>query len=88
MALISSKLSLKLRLSTAVLLAFVLLGSLAAYLKMRQASRLSDEVAATELPALTALKDLSWAAIDSSNAGSSGAHSGAARSHYCGHWRR
>ncbi len=68
MALMNSKLSLKLRLSTAVLLAFVLLGSLAAYLKMRQASRLSDEVAANGLPSLTALKDLSWAAIDASNA--------------------
>ena len=42
---IRSRLSNKLRLSTLVLLIFVLLGSLVAYMKMRQVSRLSEEVA-------------------------------------------
>ena len=41
MAMLKSGLSNKLRLSTLVLLIFVLLGSLLAYLKMRQVSRLS-----------------------------------------------
>jgi methyl-accepting chemotaxis protein len=58
MALINSRLSNKLRLSTFVLLAFVLLGSLVAYVKMRQVSRLSEEVAATRIPALSAVRDL------------------------------
>jgi methyl-accepting chemotaxis protein len=58
MALIDSRLSNKLRLSTFVLLAFVLLGSLAAYMKMRQVSRLSEEVAMTRIPALSAIRDL------------------------------
>jgi methyl-accepting chemotaxis protein len=58
MALIDSRLSNKLRLSTFVLLAFVLLGSLAAYMKMRQVSRLSEDVAMTRIPALSTIRDL------------------------------
>ena len=53
-----SRLSNKLRLSTLVLLVFVLLGSLLAYLKMRQVSRLSEAVAIVRIPALTAVRDL------------------------------
>ena len=58
MALFRSRLSNKLRLSTFVLLAFVLLGSLVAYMKMRQVSRLSEAVAGTRIPALSAVRDL------------------------------
>ncbi len=53
-----SRLSNKLRLSTLVLLVFVLLGSLLAYLKMRQVSRLSEAVAMARIPALSAVRDL------------------------------
>ena len=58
MALINSRLSNKLRLSTLVMLFFVLLGSLLAYLKMRQVSRLSESVAEARIPALSAVRDL------------------------------
>jgi methyl-accepting chemotaxis protein len=58
MAMFNSRLSNKLRLSTFVLLTFVLLGSLVAYLKMRQVSRLSEAAAATRIPALSAVRDL------------------------------
>jgi methyl-accepting chemotaxis protein len=51
MAMIDARLANKLRLSTLVLLAFVLLGSFAAYLKMLQVSRLSEQVAAERIPA-------------------------------------
>jgi len=53
-----SRLSNKLRLSTLVLLIFVLLGSLVAYLKMRQVSRVSEAVATARIPALSAERDL------------------------------
>lgn len=58
MALINSRLSNKLRLSTLVMLFLVLLGSFLAYLKMRQVSRLSEAVAEARIPALSALRDL------------------------------
>ncbi|HTT05752.1 MAG TPA: HAMP domain-containing protein, partial [Steroidobacteraceae bacterium] len=58
MAMLKSRLSNKLRLSTLVLLVFVLLGSLLAYLKMRQVSRLSEAVATARIPALSAVRDL------------------------------
>jgi len=58
MKMIDARLANKLRLSTLVLLAFVLLGSVAAYLKMRQVSSLSAEVAAERIPALNAVRDL------------------------------
>jgi methyl-accepting chemotaxis protein len=58
MAIIQARLANKLRLSTFVLLAFVLLGSFAAYLKMRQVSSLSSQVAAERIPALNAIRDL------------------------------
>jgi methyl-accepting chemotaxis protein len=58
MAMFDTRLSNKLRLSTLVLLAFVLLGSLTAYLKMRQVSRLSQQIAAERIPALNAVRDL------------------------------
>src|SRR5271156_663815 len=58
MAMFNSRLSNKLRLSTFVLLTFVLLGSLVAYMKMRQVSRLSEAVAASRIPALSAVRDL------------------------------
>ena len=58
MVMIDARLANKLRLSTLVLLAFVLLGSLAAYLKMRQVSDVSDQVAAQRIPALNAVRDL------------------------------
>ncbi|MBV8113249.1 MAG: methyl-accepting chemotaxis protein [Silvibacterium sp.] len=58
MALINSRLSNKLRLSTLVMLVFILLGSLLAYLKMRQVSRLSESIAEARIPALTAVRDL------------------------------
>ncbi|MBV8629625.1 MAG: HAMP domain-containing protein [Silvibacterium sp.] len=58
MALINSRLSNKLRLSTIVMLFFVLLGSFLAYLKMRQVSRLSESVAEARIPALSAVRDL------------------------------
>jgi methyl-accepting chemotaxis protein len=58
MAMFDARLSNKLRLSTFVLLAFVLLGSLAAYLKMRQVSSLSEQIAAERIPALNAVRDL------------------------------
>ncbi|HUY81168.1 MAG TPA: methyl-accepting chemotaxis protein [Acidobacteriaceae bacterium] len=58
MLLIDARLANKLRFSTLVLLAFVLLGSMAAYLKMRQVSRLSTELTATRIPALEAIRSL------------------------------
>ncbi len=58
MAVIDARLSNKLRLSTIVLLAFVLFGSLAAYLKMRQVSNLSQQIAEQQIPALNAVRDL------------------------------
>jgi methyl-accepting chemotaxis protein len=58
MVMIDARLANKLRLSTIVLLAFVLLGSFAAYLKMRQVSDVSDQVAAERIPALNAVRDL------------------------------
>lgn len=65
---IHSNLAQKLRFSTFVILAFVLLGSLAAYMKMRQASQLSQEVAANQMPALTSMRDLRLHAIEASTA--------------------
>jgi methyl-accepting chemotaxis protein len=58
MALINTRLSNKLRLSTLVMFFFVLLGSFVAYLKMRQVSRLSESVAEARIPALSAVRDL------------------------------
>jgi methyl-accepting chemotaxis protein len=58
MAMIDSRLANKLRLSTFVLLAAVLLGSLAAYLEMRQVSSVSEQLAAERIPALNAVRDL------------------------------
>ena len=55
---LNSRLSNKLRLSTLVLLVFILLGSLLAYLRMRQVSRLSEAVAEARIPALSAVRDL------------------------------
>ncbi len=46
----------------------ILLGSFAAYLKMRQASHLSESVATDQIPALSAVRDLRIAMVDSSNA--------------------
>jgi methyl-accepting chemotaxis protein len=68
MSFTQSRLTNKLRLSTGVLLLSILLGSSAAYLKMRQASKLSESVAAEQIPALTAVRDLHMALLDSSNA--------------------
>jgi methyl-accepting chemotaxis protein len=53
-----ARLANKLRLSTFALLAFVLLGSFAAYVKMVQVSHLSEQVAAERIPALNAVRDL------------------------------
>lgn len=58
MSLFDARLSNKLRLSTFVLLGFVLLGSVAAYLKIRQVSSLSAAIAAQRIPALDAVRDL------------------------------
>jgi methyl-accepting chemotaxis protein len=63
-----SRLTNKLRLSTGVLVVSILLGSTAAYLKMRQASQLAENVASEQIPALTAVRDLRVALLDSSNA--------------------
>jgi methyl-accepting chemotaxis protein len=68
MVLTQSRLTNKLRLSTGVLVLSILLGSSAAYLKMRQASQLSESVAADQIPALTAVRDLRSTLLDSSNA--------------------
>ncbi|HEX3438335.1 MAG TPA: methyl-accepting chemotaxis protein [Pseudacidobacterium sp.] len=68
MSFTQSRLTNKLRLSTGVLVLSILLGSSAAYLKMRQASQLSENVAADQIPALTAVRDLRVALLDSSNA--------------------
>src|SRR5271166_2357951 len=68
MALMTSRLSNKLRLSTLVLLTFVMLGSIVAYLKMRQVSRLSEAVAGTRIPALSAVRDLHVAELGESSA--------------------
>src|SRR5271170_3424404 len=68
MALMNSRLSNKLRLSTLVLLTFVLLGSLVAYMKMRQVSRLSEAVVGTRIPALSAVRDLHVAELGESSA--------------------
>src|SRR5579883_1749705 len=58
----------KLRFSTGVLVVSILLGSMAAFLKMRQASQLAENVASEQIPALTAVRDLRVALLDSSNA--------------------
>lgn len=58
MSFLDARLANKLRLSTIVLLAFVLIGSLLAYLKMAQVTRLSDQIAGEQLPALNAVRDL------------------------------
>jgi methyl-accepting chemotaxis protein len=68
MSFTQSRLTNKLRLSTGVLTLSILLGSLAAYLKMCQASQLSESVAADQIPALSAVRDLRIAMADSSNA--------------------
>ena len=68
MSFTQSRLTNKLRLSTGVLVLSILLGSSAAYLKMRQASQLSASVATEQIPALTAVRDLRVAVLDSSNA--------------------
>jgi methyl-accepting chemotaxis protein len=68
MSFTQSRLTNKLRLSTGVLVLSILLGSSAAYLKMRQASQLSGSVASEQIPALTAVRDLRVALLDSSNA--------------------
>ena len=68
MSFTQSRLTNKLRLSTGVLVLSILLGSSAAYLKMRQASQLSESVASEQIPALTAVRDLRVAVLDSSNA--------------------
>jgi len=63
-----SRLSHKLRLSTAVLIVSVLMGSLAAYLKMRQVSHLSETVASEQVPGLSALRDVRLYALDATSA--------------------
>lgn len=68
MSFTQSRLTNKLRLSTVVLVLSILLGSFAAYLKMREASQLSESVAADQIPALSAVRDLHVALLDSSNA--------------------
>lgn len=68
MSILDARLSNKLRLSTLVLLTFVLLGSLIAYLKMRQVSSLSAEIATQRIPALSAVRDLRAAELGASNA--------------------
>ena len=68
MSFTQSRLTNKLRLSTGVLVLSILLGSCAAYLKMRQASQLSESVAVDQIPALSAVRDLRVALLDSSNA--------------------
>lgn len=68
MSFTQSRLTNKLRLSTGVLALSILLGSFAAYLKMRQASQLSESVASDQIPALSAVRDLRVALLDSSNA--------------------
>ena len=68
MSFTQSRLTNKLRLSTGILVLSILLGSFAAYLKMRQASQLSESVAADQIPALSAVRDLRIAMSDSSNA--------------------
>ena len=62
------RLAQKLRLATAVMLVLVLLGSLAAYLKMRQASRISEDVANRQMPSLMLMRDLRIYAVESSTA--------------------
>lgn len=68
MSFTQSRLTNKLRLSTGVLVLSILLGSSAAYLKMRQASELSASVASEQIPALTSVRNLRVAVLDSSNA--------------------
>jgi methyl-accepting chemotaxis protein len=68
MVMIDARLANKLRLSTIVLLAFVLLGSFAAYLKMRQVSDVSEQVAAERIPALNAVRDLRVSELGASTA--------------------
>lgn len=68
MSFTQSRLINKLRLSTGVLVLSILLGSSAAYLKMRQASQLSGSVASDQFPVLTAVRDLRVYMLDSSNA--------------------
>jgi methyl-accepting chemotaxis protein len=67
-ALVNLRLAHKLRISTAVLMLFVLLGSLAAYWKIRQASQLSTDIATRQLPAMLAMRDLRLHAVESSTA--------------------
>jgi len=62
-----ARLSNKLRLSTFVLVAFVLLGSFTAYLKMRQVSSLSGQIAANRIPALNAVRDLRLSELGASS---------------------
>jgi len=68
MSFTQSRLTNKLRLSTGVLVLSILLGSSAAYFKMRQASQLSESVASDQIPALSAVRDLRVDLLDSSNA--------------------
>src|SRR6202012_1135800 len=68
MSFTQSRLTNKLRLSTGVLVLSILLGSSAAYLKMRQASQLFESVASEQIPALTAVRDLRSTLEVSSNA--------------------
>jgi methyl-accepting chemotaxis protein len=68
MAMMNSRLSNKLRLSTLVLLTFVLLSSLVSYRKMRQVSLLWEAVAGTRIPALSAVRDLHGAELGESSA--------------------
>jgi methyl-accepting chemotaxis protein len=67
-ALVNLRLAHKLRVSTAVLMLFVLLGSLAAYWKIRQASQLSADISTRQLPAMLAMRDLRLHAVESSTA--------------------
>jgi methyl-accepting chemotaxis protein len=62
------RLAQKLRLASAVMLVLVLLGSLAAYLKMRQASQISEDVASRQMPSLMLMRDLRVYAVESSTA--------------------
>jgi len=68
MAMMNSRLSNKLRLSTLVLLTFVLLSSLVSYMKMRQVSLLWEAVAGTRIPALSAVRGLHGAELGESSA--------------------
>ncbi|MBT9332870.1 methyl-accepting chemotaxis protein [Paracidobacterium acidisoli] len=67
-AMVNLRLAHKLRISTAVLMLFVLMGSLAAYWKIRQASELSVDLSTRQLPAMLAMRDLRLHAVESSTA--------------------